>query len=133
MFTIAKRFELSASHILDGLAEDHPCGRLHGHNYTIEIELRGDRLDEHGFVFDYGGLKPIKDWIDGSLDHRHLNELVDFQPSAENLALWVFQKSCALLTPDIPFASTHGMPDPVWYISAVRVMETPKTVAEYRP
>ncbi|HBU96439.1 6-pyruvoyl trahydropterin synthase family protein, partial [Thalassospira lucentensis] len=41
MFTITKQFAFSASHQLAGLDADHPCSRLHGHNYIVEVELKG--------------------------------------------------------------------------------------------
>ncbi|MFI6697695.1 6-pyruvoyl trahydropterin synthase family protein [Streptomyces sp. NPDC050509] len=51
---ISKEFHFSASHQLDGLPEDHPCGRLHGHNYVVALELSAptDGLDTTGFVRD---------------------------------------------------------------------------------
>jgi 7-carboxy-7-deazaguanine synthase len=70
MFTISKKFEFSASHQLVGLPDDHPCSRLHGHNYTIEVELQSDGVDETGFVVDYRELDVVKRWIDDILDHR---------------------------------------------------------------
>ena len=39
MYTIAKRFAFSASHTIGGLPPEHPCARLHGHNYEVEVIL----------------------------------------------------------------------------------------------
>lgn len=121
MFTISKRFDFSASHQLDGLPDDHPCSRLHGHNYSIEIELASTELNDVGFVFDYRALDPLKTWIDETFDHRNLNDVVMFNPTAELLASFVFAR--VLLVLDLPMNV-----DAV----AVRVYETPKTCAEYR-
>ena len=58
MYTIAKQFSFSASHVIDGVPEDHPCGRLHGHNYTVEVQLaaeRGERFPEPIGDGDEGG------------------------------------------------------------------------------
>lgn len=116
MFVISKQFEFSASHILEGLPPDHPCGRLHGHNYLIVVELQGETLNQVGFVRDYGDLKTVKQFIDSTLDHRHLNDVLSgIQPSAEQLAQYLFKH----FKPDFP------------ELSAVRVSETPKTWAEY--
>jgi len=52
MFKITKEFTFSASHQLFGLTKDHPCARLHGHNYVVEIELSSKELNSHGFVRD---------------------------------------------------------------------------------
>lgn len=116
MFEISKRFEFSASHILNGLPEGHQCGRLHGHNYIVEVVLQSDHLNEVGFVRDYGELKVIKEYLDSTHDHHHLNDLYD-QPSAEKIAVGLFS------------LFTHDFPE----LAAVRVSETPKTWAEYRP
>jgi 6-pyruvoyltetrahydropterin/6-carboxytetrahydropterin synthase len=121
MFAISKRFEFSASHVLAGLPDGHQCGRLHGHNYGVEIEVAAARLDSRGFVVDYGELASVKEWIDATLDHRHLNDVMADNPTAEHLARWLFNQADALL--DLPAGTS---------VAAVRVMETPKTVAEYR-
>lgn len=115
MYEISKEFTFSASHILEGLPDGHQCGRLHGHNYTIVVVLRGETLNQVGFVRDYGDLRIVKDFIDNVLDHRHLNNVIDIQPSAENLAKHLY----GIFKKDIP------------ELYAVRVSETPKTWAEY--
>ncbi|WP_378733276.1 6-pyruvoyl tetrahydropterin synthase family protein [Nocardia brasiliensis] len=120
MLTICKEFHFSASHRLAHLPDGHQCSRLHGHNYMIEIELStgADELTEAGFVRDYGDLGEFKKWIDDILDHRHLNDVLPgMNSSAENIARWVYDSWIS----QIP------------ELSAVRVSETPKTWAEYRP
>jgi 6-pyruvoyltetrahydropterin/6-carboxytetrahydropterin synthase len=119
-FRISKEFHFSASHRLDGLSDGHQCGRLHGHNYVVAIELSAaeNGLDAVGFVRDYGELSAFKKWLDDELDHRHLNDVMaDRNPTAEHLACWLYER----WTPRFP------------ELSAVRVSETPKTWAEYRP
>lgn len=119
-FRITKEFHFSASHRLDFLPEGHQCARLHGHNYVLELELSApnDGIDKAGFVRDYGELAPFKQWLDTEVDHRHLNDILEDQnPSAENLSRWVYER----WRPTFP------------ELSAVRVSETPKTWAEYRP
>ena len=125
MFRISKRFEFSASHILEGLPEGHPCGRLHGHNYAIEVEVEGD-LDLVGFVVDYGSLASLRNWIDSTLDHRHLNDQIEGNPTAELLAVRIYTEARSALS------GLVGCDDR-WNVSAIRVYETPKTCAEYRP
>jgi len=48
------------------------CSFLHGHNWAIEIEFGCERLDERGFVVDFGGLGFLKQWIAENLDHACL-------------------------------------------------------------
>lgn len=118
MYRITKEFHFSASHQLCALPDDHPCARLHGHNYIAEVELAAAELDENGFVIDYRELKPLKTWIDDALDHRHLNEVFGHDMiTSEYLAKMVFE-FCQKRWPQT---------------SAVRISETPKTWAEYRP
>ena len=72
MFEITKDFHLSYSHQLEGLPDDHPCTRLHGHNAIIRLHLRSDTLDPVGFVVDYRALEDFKDWLDEKFDHQHV-------------------------------------------------------------
>jgi len=124
MYEIKKEFHFSAGHVLCGLPKDHPCGRLHGHNYIITVCLKSDKLNDVGFVQDYGELNKIKAFIDDFWDHRHLNDLVPFNPdmmatplnpSAENMAKYLYDR----FKKDYPL------------LYSITVSETPKTVATY--
>jgi 6-pyruvoyltetrahydropterin/6-carboxytetrahydropterin synthase len=121
-FTIAKRFAFSASHVLTAVADDHRCRRLHGHNYEVEIVCGADALDGRGMVVDYFDLDPAKQLIDTRLDHRHLNDVLDGEPTAERLAWWIYEALKDALPVEV-----------VGRVVAVRVHETPRTWAEYRP
>ncbi|MCF8480658.1 MAG: 6-pyruvoyl tetrahydropterin synthase family protein [Rhodospirillum sp.] len=118
MYRIAKEFHFSASHQLKQLPDDHPCARFHGHNYVVEVELVSAALNSVGFVRDYRELSPFKDWLDETLDHRHLNDVLgDDGVTAERIAKTCFDW-CKARWPET---------------AAVRVSETPKTWAEYHP
>lgn len=118
LFIIAKTFAFSASHVLFGLPEDHPCARLHGHNYEVTVEMVSASLDAFGFVCDYRSLDPLKKWIDETLDHRHLNDVLGKDnTTAERIARAIHEE-----------ARYRG-----FTLSAVTVKETPSTQATYRP
>ena len=119
MYRITKQFSFSASHRLDHLPEDHPCFRLHGHNYVVEVVLESAELNGDGFVRDYGELDTLKQFIDERLDHRHLDDELPegVISSAENIARHIYE-----------FAAARW-PE----VAAVRISETPRTWAEYRP
>ena len=117
MFRIRKEFHFSASHRLAHLPAGHQCARLHGHNYIVVGELAAPDLNRDGFVRDYHELAPLKAYVDGTFDHRHLNDVLDVPSTAENLARHFFDW-CRARWPET---------------SAVKVSETPKTWAEYRP
>ena len=118
MYRITKEYHFSASHQLLDLPDDHQCARLHGHNYIVVVELSGKELNTHGFVRDYGELSPFKHYIDDTLDHRHLNDILgDDMVTAERMAKHFYDWCKARWNET----------------TCVRVSETPKTWAEYRP
>lgn len=121
-FTIAKRFSFSASHVLTAVPEDHKCRRLHGHNYEVEVVCGAGELDPRGMVVDYFELDPVRDLIAAQLDHRHLNDVLDGEPTAERLAHWLFDALGEQLGAERADR-----------LVAIRVYETPRTWAEYRP
>jgi len=68
---------------------DNPGG--HGHNYSIQVSVRGQIDPETGMVIDLKRLKDIvREHVIDRVDHKNLNEDVDFLhgviPTAENLA-----------------------------------------------
>jgi 6-pyruvoyltetrahydropterin/6-carboxytetrahydropterin synthase len=121
VYRIWKDFSFEAAHRLDGLPPGHKCSRLHGHSYTVVVELASRELDEYGFVADFAELDPLKLHIGTELDHRDLNEVLSFQPSCERIAEYVYQWC----------RSNLSLPTRV-LVAAVRVGETAATCAEYR-
>lgn len=129
MYKISKEFEFSAAHQLAHLPAGHQCARLHGHNYKVELVFECDELDEDGFVVDYGKLAPFKQWLKDNLDHQNLNECKCIKgfTTAENIARALYNE----LT---EFEGDEELTEAaIKYLVAVRVSETPKTWAEYRP
>jgi 6-pyruvoyltetrahydropterin/6-carboxytetrahydropterin synthase len=120
---IAKRFEFSAAHHLTGLRAGHPCAEPHGHNYDVELILSGPVDRSCGMVLDYLAMAPFKAYVD-KLDHHDLNELLPgIEPTAENLASYLFVCALKLWPVEGPTAVR---------VVAVKVSETPKTWAEAR-
>ena len=118
MYRISKEFSFSASHRLLGLPDGHPCARLHGHNYRVEVELSAADLNPYGFVRDYRELDAFKRFLDEEIDHRHLNEVFATDAVTAEFLARTFFAWCRARWPEV---------------SAVRVSETPRTWAEYRP
>ena len=133
MYSVTKRIEFCYGHRL--LDYDGVCKHPHGHNASVEIEVRTRTLDGRNMVCDFSDIKRVvKGWIDAELDHRmvlrrddplvgalqQLGEpmyLLDSNPTVERLARLIFD-----------YASGQGFP-----VVRVRVLETPTSFAEYCP
>jgi len=56
---LTKSFRFEAAHRLNQLPEDHPCYKIHGHGYRVEVEVAGEVDPKTGFLMDYGKIKDI--------------------------------------------------------------------------
>lgn len=89
--TIIKSF--SAAHLLAEIGGK--CEELHGHNFKTEITVAASELNQAGLLIDFRFLKKILGEILDDLDHKNLNDLnsfADMNPSAENIAKYIFEK-----------------------------------------
>jgi len=107
MVYLTRKCEFSASHYYHNpqWSEEEnrrvfgKCANLngHGHNYTLEVTVKGKADPTTGFVVD---LKQLKDILDRevvcAMDHRHLNkEVPEFAakiPTTENIAIAIWQR-----------------------------------------
>src|ERR1700739_4634028 len=107
MVYLTRKAEFSASHYYHNpkfSAEENrrifgkcnnPNG--HGHNYTLEVTVKGVVDNQTGFVLD---LKDLKDILNREVmdvfDHRHLNkEVPEFAsqiPTTENIAIAIWNR-----------------------------------------
>ncbi|MGC9195651.1 MAG: 6-carboxytetrahydropterin synthase QueD [Syntrophobacteraceae bacterium] len=77
------------------------CENLHGHNWKVEVVLRGKSLQSNGILVDFGEVKAEVRAVLEELDHRYLNELPYFttnNPSSENITRFLFEKLADKLT-----------------------------------
>ena len=121
MYEISVRAAFEAAHFLAGY--EGKCSRLHGHNWTVEAIVRGERLDRLGMLVDFSVLKSELKRILDLFDHRFLNELEFFEtenPTAENLARKIFKR---LSMSEIFYGSVK--------LQAVKVYESPNSCVTY--
>jgi len=95
----------------------------HGHNYRLEVTVKGKPNPTTGFVMDAKKLGEImKREVTEKLDHRNLNLDVDFikdvQPTSENLTILIWNQ----LKPHITECE----------LASVKLYETENIFAEYR-
>lgn len=85
MYYITKRIEISASHRLQ-LSYPSKCTVLHGHNWIVTVHCRAKELNADGMVTDFTHIKRL---VEDRMDHNNLNDVLPFNPTAENIARWI--------------------------------------------
>lgn len=85
MFYVSKRMEIAGAHNLK-LDYESKCKNIHGHNWIVVVHCKAKELNHNGMVVDFTHIKRA---IHDKLDHQYLNEVVDFNPTAENIAKWI--------------------------------------------
>lgn len=93
MFEIKKQMYFSAAHHL--LNYDGECENQHGHNWLVEVYVKGTELDKSNILVDYKVLKKEMKKVLDLLDHKDINELEYFKgisPSSEMLAKFIYER-----------------------------------------
>ena len=137
MYILKTESSFDSAHFLAGYKGK--CKNIHGHRWRIEAEIMSEELNEtgqlRGMVTDFSDLKSDMRQIADSFDHRLIYERgslkaateealcdegfallsVDFRPTAENLAKYIF----------------HMLKDRGYKVRRVTVYETPTNCAVY--
>jgi len=90
-FRVKKTFRFEAAHQLPNVPKGHKCGRMHGHGFSVSIEVRAP---------DNGLLETTQESLDGAwaplgkmLQWSCLNDIKGLEnPTSEHLAMWLWQK-----------------------------------------
>ena len=95
---------------------------FHGHNYNLEVWVKGEIDPETGYVIDLKILKDIiQTEVEDKFDHKNLNEdTVEFKnliPTAENISVVIWELIKAKLNPDFELK--------------IRLYETERNVVEF--
>ncbi|MCI1273624.1 MAG: 6-carboxytetrahydropterin synthase QueD [Clostridiaceae bacterium] len=116
MYEIKTQAFFSAAHHL--LNYDGECENQHGHNWMVEVFVKGAELDKSNILIDYKVLKKELHKVLELLDHKDINEVEEFKgesPSSEMIARFIYNK----------------MKEHVVQLSKVSVWETQTSCATY--
>jgi len=131
MFEISIKSYFCGAHSLTGYKG--LCANLHGHNWEVEIFLRGDKTNHLGMLVDFKHVKEALHVILKKLDHQNLNALPIFRktnPTAENIAKFIFDKLSPIF--NYPNPPQRGRSLRAGYrLDRVRVSESAGTSAYY--
>lgn len=121
MFELSQTFAFDAAHTLKRqVSPEEAAGsrRIHGHTYTAEVIVRGERQADSGMVVDLAELRAVIAGIRSQLDHHFLDEVAGLgAPTLENLCVFIHERACQ----QIP------------QVSAVVVSRAAGDRCEYRP
>lgn len=120
MFELSVKTHFSAAHRLVGY--DGCCANLHGHNWDVEIFVRGPSVNELGMLVDFRDIKVAIKEVMKEVDHCDLNQLPAFlrdNPTSEFLARYLHAKLGLHLNKS------------QYRVYKVTVCETPGTTASY--
>ena len=131
MFEVRVEADFSAAHFLRDY--NGKCENLHGHNYKVYAHVRGEKLNEGGMLLDFTFIKGALRSVCKELDHTNLNdmEIFDQNPSAERIAMYIYNRIIALLKEQgLDLSWKEGKEEAVLF--AVDVFETETSRARYR-
>ena len=101
MFEIKTQAFFAAAHHL--LNYDGECENQHGHNWMVEVFVKGDTLDKSNILMDYKVLKKELKTVLDMLDHKDLNEMISMfiynklkerVVQLSKVTVWETQTSC---------------------------------------
>lgn len=123
---------------------DSHCNQIHGYSLTLKFYFETDDLDVRNWAFDYGGLRPLKDFLESILDHtmlvavddpeydfllelgkRKLAKITEVEKTGcEGLADWLYEYVNTIFLPSCGKSEA----DRIW-CSKVEVRETQANMA----
>lgn len=126
MFELKVKSRFAGAHQLTMVGQK--CENLHGHNWKVEVCVKGENLNSAGVLADFGDIKKaVRKVVEGELDHKFLNELTmfeDMQPTSERIAVYIAHSVQKILDQELE--------EPV-KVSKVMAWESDDACATYYP
>ena len=114
--TIWREYTFDAAHALLQLPHWHKCRNVHGHTYTVRVEVTGGVNPTLGWVIDYSEMDVVVKPVLTDLDHHNLNDVPGLEvPTAEHIAKLIWRR----------------IKNRIAGLSAVEVCETAKSGVRY--
>ena len=85
---IGKTFTFEAAHWLPHHLGK--CWKLHGHTWTVEVELKGDVDPNTGMVMDFHEMSKEVENVLNSFDHTTVNNQIS-NPTCENIVSFLWE------------------------------------------
>ena len=124
MYRITREFSFDAAHHIEG--HRGRCHSPHGHRWVVQVTVEGKVLDNLGMLCDFSVLKAnIGSMLDDHFEHKDLNTVFKFVPTAENIAEFIYMYTCTRLRSEFINLNIK--------VCSVKVWETPTSCAEYVP
>ena len=93
MYTVAVIRKFTAQHFLIG-GEWGDENKSHSHNYQLEVQLHGEKLNHYGYLIDIIQIESQLDMILNYFRNKTLNDLIEFNeinPSMENFSRIIYK------------------------------------------
>lgn len=92
------------------------CKQLHGHRFTYQVGIKHKVNTITGIALDFKKVKEtLRECIEDRYDHQYLNDVLEDEPTAENLAIDIFKNLQGYCLGD--------------YVTYVEVFESPECSA----
>lgn len=119
--SVTKEFTFDSAHFLNKY--EGKCANLHGHTYKLQVTVSG-KLNKQGMVIDFNELKEIiNKKIVAIFDHKVINEVFPYNPTAENMTIYFFEVIKEYLEKNYKNKI---------FVERVRLYETPTSYVEYK-
>lgn len=91
--TLYREFTIEAGRYLPAISADHPCARMHGHTFVVQVHVMGPVQKDTGWIMDFAELDDKIQTIREELDHKVLNDVIGLEnPTTELMARWIWDR-----------------------------------------